>query len=96
MLLQARSEKSALGSAISFCFTHPGSRPARGTKGKAVRIGHGPATVSGGPCLFARCEDSRVKPLPEEREWGGKVKQGRERAASQETCLGVRGHIASW
>jgi len=58
-----------------------------------VKIGHGPATVSGGPCLIARRQDSRAKPLPAELERGGKVKQGRERAASQETCLGARGRI---
>ena len=33
-----------------FLGTTPGSCPARGTKGKAVKFGHGPATVSGGPC----------------------------------------------
>lgn len=43
--------------------------------------------------LVYRGSELPAKPLPRYNRWGGKVKQGRVRAASQETCLGVQGHI---
>ena len=80
---------------VSVCMD-PGSRQARGTRGKAVRIGHGPATVSGGLCSFTRRQDSRVKPLPARNGMGWEGEAGPVSAPRvRRPAWASRGHIAS-